>query len=880
MSHGEATAPAGGLQGRPPGHLHQVEDGPPRWLTGASKGAGTGIGQSTQIVRETRRFGFFLHEVHAKEPSPCPPGCGTPRRSGWAALWMPPEGWRRGPGSAMEDAPKAGEAKSDATRQWRVGMANCGSRKVREEEMGTKPTVEMGCRVAVMFAMACLGWAFTSTEASAQGMWGPDRTGFTMRGTSTNSGSATRTAPTECILGPFELRNNGGSTALAGTTFGVETTRWGRRQTKPVFRMDQIGSTNQWALKLVSGNTYQHYQVGPYNQIQAVDVVLTASRSGTSIRSEPLDILITHPSDGVENYSGCTVANTMLAEEAPPPLTVESITGAPERHDGETPFDFTVVFSEAVDLTNSEMTAALEPLNATVSASTADSGRTWTITATPNITNPNSQYIGITIPSPKQTPYKTCNQAGAICTADGRKLWSSRVVGVQAGAPNPGQRPPKALTVGHILDPDDTHPVIDYQFTFDNFASFDFQLVFSEPLANAPRTGNAAARLAWWQNRLSVEDGGTLKAVSYIGDDGLDVGREVWQMSVRPGIKRHSGVVVPKFTGSCSANNAVCTDADPKRKLTNRLWVPLRCFGASFCNGGPIAQNQEAADPLRAAYSNVPQTHDGATPFTFRLTFSEDVDISAADLKDHAFTVLNGTVTTATALNSGTAEWDVTIQPTGTGSLNILLSPTADCAATGAICTSAGTMLSTVPGQSIPYAAPAEPQPEPQTQQAQTPITASFVSVPAEHDGETAFWLELSFDTPVVQGSKAPLRELLGVTGGSETRLRRKNGQLDHWQMRIDPSSHDTVTVTLSPSPACGETGAVCTEDGRTFTTGLATQIQGPASGNNNWSEESAGTTVTPVPALPLAGIGLLGLLLALVGSRAVRVPPCPPTGG
>ena len=162
------------------------------------------------------------------------------------------------------------------------------------------------------------------------------------------------------------------------------------------------------------------------------------------------------------------------------------------------------------------------------------------------------------------------------------------------------------------------------------------------------------------------------------------------------------------------------------------------------------------------------------------------------------------------------------------------------------------------------------PTPEPQTQQAQTPLTASFVSVPAEHDGETAFWLELSFDAPVVQGSKARIRELLAVTGGSETRLRRKDGRLDHWQIRVDPVSQNTVTVTLSPSPACGETGAVCTEDGRTFTTGLATQIQGPASGNSNWSEESVGTAVTPVPALPLVGVGLLGLLLALFGSRAV----------
>ena len=160
------------------------------------------------------------------------------------------------------------------------------------------------------------------------------------------------------------------------------------------------------------------------------------------------------------------------------------------------------------------------------------------------------------------------------------------------------------------------------------------------------------------------------------------------------------------------------------------------------------------------------------------------------------------------------------------------------------------------------------PTPQPQTQQSQTPLTASFVSVPAAHDGETAFWLELSFDTPVVQGSKPQIQELLSITGGSETRLRRKNGRLDHWQIQVNPSSHDAVTVTLSPSPPCGETGAVCTEDGRTFTTGLATQIQGPASGDSHWSDESVGTPVTPVPALPLAGIGILGLLLALLGSR------------
>ena len=129
-------------------------------------------------------------------------------------------------------------------------------------------------------------------------------------------------------------------------------------------------------------------------------------------------------------------------------------------------------------------------------------------------------------------------------------------------------------------------------------------------------------------------------------------------------------------------------------------------------------------------------------------------------------------------------------------------------------------MLSTGLGRSVPGPA--------QGQQGLAPLAAGFTSVPAEHDGQTEFWLELTFDAAVAQGSKSRIRALLGVTGGSETRIRRKDGRLDHWRIKIQPSSHEAVTVTLSPSPPCGAAGAVCTEDGRTYTTALATQIQGP----------------------------------------------------
>ena len=229
---------------------------------------------------------------------------------------------------------------------------------------------------------------------------------------------------------------------------------------------------------------------------------------------------------------------------------------------------------------------------------------------------------------------------------------------------------------------------------------------------------------------------------------------------------------------------------------------------------------QTETPPLTATLEGLPTNHDGSSPFTFRLAFSADVEISPEDMRDHALIVSGATVTNAAWVDARSDLWELTLEPTGSGGVSILVPLNRACAETGALCTAAGQMLSTAPGHSIPGPA----------QGPQTPgeITASFVAVPDEHDGDSEFWLEVSFGAAVEQGSKQRIRALLGTTGGSVTRLRRKDGRLDHWRIKIQPSSHETVTVTLSPSPPCGETGAVCTDDGRTFTTALATEIQGP----------------------------------------------------
>ena len=233
--------------------------------------------------------------------------------------------------------------------------------------------------------------------------------------------------------------------------------------------------------------------------------------------------------------------------------------------------------------------------------------------------------------------------------------------------------------------------------------------------------------------------------------------------------------------------------------------------------------NQTEATALTATLEDFPTNHDGSSAFTFRIALSAEVTISPQDMKDHALTVTGGTVTNATQVDDRSDLWELTLEPDGTGAVFILVPLGRACTETGALCTANGQMLTTAPGHSVPG-----PAPMAQGQQAPAPLAASFVSVPGEHDGATEFWLELSFDAPVVKGSKRHIRALLGVTGGAVTRVRRKDDRLDHWRIRIEPSSHEAVTVTLSPSPACGATGAVCTNDRRTFTTALATQIQGP----------------------------------------------------
>ena len=96
-------------------------------------------------------------------------------------------------------------------------------------------------------------------------------------------------------------------------------------------------------------------------------------------------------------------------------------------------------------------------------------------------------------------------------------------------------------------------------------------------------------------------------------------------------------------------------------------------------------------------------------------------------------------------------------------------------------------------------------------------VTASFVGVPAEHDGGSPFTFELRFSEnfPGRLSYKLLRNEAMEVTNGRVRRVKRlAPRQNQRWTITVKPTSSEDVTVTLPAATDCAAPGAVCTEAG------------------------------------------------------------------
>ena len=130
-------------------------------------------------------------------------------------------------------------------------------------------------------------------------------------------------------------------------------------------------------------------------------------------------------------------------------------------------------------------------------------------------------------------------------------------------------------------------------------------------------------------------------------------------------------------------------------------------------------------DPLSASFEQLPESHDGQTAFTFHVRFSEAISISFATLRDEAFEIDGGSISRARRVDGSSALWELTVAPTQQGDIVIALPPTGDCAASGAVCTAGGEMLSNRAEATV--AGPeSDPQDTPVNRQFEPPQTEDF----------------------------------------------------------------------------------------------------------------------------------------------------------
>ena len=128
------------------------------------------------------------------------------------------------------------------------------------------------------------------------------------------------------------------------------------------------------------------------------------------------------------------------------------------------------------------------------------------------------------------------------------------------------------------------------------------------------------------------------------------------------------------------------------------------------------------------------------------------------------------------------------------------------------------------------------------------PLKARFVSPPEHHDGSGRVKVRVAFSEAIEESPENVGEHGVKVEGGRVTSVRQvdnrpgggaagrssggqEDGQEDGervWEFEIEPGSDDDLTMRIDGGRPCDEPGAICTEDGRSLSEGIATTVEGP----------------------------------------------------
>ena len=213
------------------------------------------------------------------------------------------------------------------------------------------------------------------------------------------------------------------------------------------------------------------------------------------------------------------------------------------------------------------------------------------------------------------------------------------------------------------------------------------------------------------------DDGITVSGATLSDVAQVDGRADLWELTIEPSGDSPVSILVP-LGRACTEAGALCT-AD----------------GRTLSTG--LAQTILGPQPLTATFQDIPSEHDGTNGFWMQIRFSAPLHISFRALRDHALSATGGAVERARRIDGDSALWEIFVQPAGSGPVTVSLASSGACGSAGAICTADDRALANTPSTTI------------QGPQAPVALTASFANVPSEHDGTTAFWMQIEFSAPI-----------------------------------------------------------------------------------------------------------------------------------
>ena len=533
--------------------------------------------------------------------------------------------------------------------------------------------------------------------------------------------------------------------------------------------------------------------------------------------------------DDAGNEESLTSEATAAVAAAPTPLTA-SIHNAPERHDGENSFTFELRFSETPRDGFSFKTLRDHAFTVTggdvVKARRLEPGKNirWEITVTPS----SSADVTITLPATTD-----CDNQGAICTGDGRKLSGRVEVSVSApnnvatGAPTISGtvQVDETLTAGtsgiadedgltnvsysyqwladgeelsgstgstYTLVSDDEGKAISVAVSFTDDAGNDESLTSDatdavEAKPNTPATGAPAI-----SGTAQVGETLTANTSAIADEDGLDDAEFSYQW-LADGADI-SGATDATYTlagddegKAISVTVSFTDDAGNDESLTSDATEEVAAKANTPATGAPtISGTIQVGETLTAGTSGIAD-EDGLDNAAYSYQWlADDTDISGAT--DSTYTLVES--------DKGKA-------------IKVKVSFTDDAGNDETLTSDATDAVAGLPPE---------------------PLTASIENAATSHDG-TAFTFELRFSEELGLSYKTLRDHAFTVTGGDVKKAKRlEQGSNIGWRITVKPNGNGDVTIVLPETSDCDAQGAICTEDGRKLSNRLELTVSGTGS--------------------------------------------------